>query len=176
MYCSKTQRPSDHPLSSLWKCNIQWKEWIFGRNSHENESQQIFSLFSVRLAAYTATQNMNILSAKSLSCYATLLPNLGDMNSSGSQITLCCIEDKNLGSCFLCKIIQVIRHSSLRSPSMLTFDRGTWLQGVSTSLLSPPCLCTKCPKNSGRQSRNWRVISCQPQTGSRVASHSKVSF
>lgn len=55
---------------------------------------------------------MNILSSKSLSCYAILLPNLGDTNCSRSKITLCCIEGKPLSSCFLCKIIQVIRHPS----------------------------------------------------------------
>lgn len=117
--CSKTQPPSHHARSPLWKHNVQWKEWIFAE-MHMKRKGSKFSISSIRLAAYTKHEYF-ICWISQLLCYSAA--SLGDMNGSGPQIKLCSFEDKTPRSFFFCKVIQ-----ALNSPLQSSFskDADTW--------------------------------------------------
>lgn len=137
---------------------------------HMKRKGSKFSLSSIRLAAYTKHEYF-ICWISQLLCYSAA--SLGDMNGSGPQMTLCSFEDKTPRYFFFLQ-----SNSSFRHPPAVFILQGCWhLTGALSSRASvSPDLCTQSPRNSGRQSRNWRVLFCQSQTCSGVANHSKLSF
>lgn len=139
-------------------------EYLAERHMKRKASKISFS--SIRLAAYTKHEYF-ICWISQLLCYSAA--SLGDINSSGSQITLLLWRQNPQNFFFSCKI----KHP----PTVFILQVCWYLTGALRSKASvSPDSCTRSPRNSGRQRRNWRVLFCQWQTCSGVESHSKQSL